>query len=122
MKEIELHKRVKIELTSAYKLQMAESYIKKLNQQIGSDGSYIEELEDFNKKLQTDCEQLRNEIKTLQDKNKVILDKYSQDIQKLKTTDVFNKLIAKNKKLEEKIEILKNERDLLIYRISCLIN
>ncbi len=122
MKEIELHNRVKIELTSAYKLQMAESYIKKLNQQIGSDSSYIEELEDLNKKLQADCEQLRNEIKIFQDKNKAILDKYSQDTHKLKTTDVFNKLMTKNKKLEEKIEMLKNERDSLIYRISCLIN
>lgn len=119
MEEIELHKRVKIELTSAYKLQMAESYIKKLNQTIGSDQSYIEELEDKVKHLETGQEQLQKQIDTLQNNYKKIKDKYSQDMQKILSIDDFYlKQKSEIDRLTLEVEKLRMVRDQLIYQLN----
>lgn len=119
MEEIELHKRVKIELTSAYKLQMAESYIKKLNQTIGSDQSYIEELEDKVKHLKTGQEQLQKQIDTLQNNYKKIKDKYSQDMQKILSIDDFYlKQKSEIDRLTLEVEKLRMVRDQLIYQLN----
>lgn len=119
MEEIKLHKRVKIELTSAYKLQMAESYIKKLNQTIGSDQSYIEELEDKVKHLETSQEQLQKQIDILQNNYKKIKDKYSQDMQKILSIDDFYlKQKSEIDRLTLEVEKLRMIRDQLIYQLN----
>lgn len=103
-------------LTENYQLKAADKLISKLRQENAANNEYICELEDENKLLKSQIENLNSKIKKVQDK-------YSIDKgELLKTDEIYLKYKQKIDELEEENKRFKKQKEDLICRIVRLEN
>lgn len=102
---------IQLKVTDKFKADAADKLIKQLRQKIGENESYIEELEDVQKKL-------LNKIEVLKEINKKFADRYSADVSEVLKEPIFAKITQENKDLKKRINDLEAIRDNLIYKLN----
>lgn len=117
---------IKLNLSPEFKLKSADKLISKLKIELGSDKSYIQELEYLIDKLKLeiknlnlDNSKLEKELDKIKGQYKYILNKYSHDkLQVLYDDPIYTKQLNTIKKLELENQKLRLIRDELIIKLN----